>query len=54
MKRVVVLVAGSLIGVGLLALASSETIKSTAERIARGTRGVEDVHNEPLVGRMQY
>jgi hypothetical protein len=31
---------------------SAETIKGAAERIARGTRGVKDVHNEFLVGRM--
>jgi osmotically-inducible protein OsmY len=53
-KRVVVQVTGSPIRVGLLALASSETIKSTAGRIARDTRGVKDVHNELLVGRMEY
>jgi hyperosmotically inducible periplasmic protein len=36
--------------VTLIGRVSSETIKSTAERIARDTRGVTDVHNELLVG----
>jgi hyperosmotically inducible periplasmic protein len=36
--------------VTLLGRVSSESIKSAAERIARGTKGVKDVHNELLVG----
>jgi len=40
--------------VTLLGRVSSEMIKSTAERIARGTSGVKDVHNELLVGKMAY
>ena len=40
--------------VTLIGRVSSETIKSTAERIARGTKGVKDVHNELLVGGMRY
>ena len=40
--------------VTLLGRVSSETIKSEAERIARGTSGVKDVHNELLVGKMAY
>lgn len=54
MKRAGVVVAGSLVGIGLLALisrVSSQTIKSDAERIARGTNGVKDVNNELLVGK---
>jgi hyperosmotically inducible protein len=38
--------------VTLIGRVSSETIKSEAERIARGTKGVSDVHNELLVGRI--
>ena len=37
--------------VTLVGRVSSEKIKSEAESIARGTRGVKDVHNELLVGR---
>ena len=37
--------------VTLIGRVSSETIKSTAERIARDTRGVKDVNNELTVGR---
>jgi len=40
--------------VTLLGRVSSETIKSEAERIARGTSGVKDVHNELLVGKIGY
>ena len=40
--------------VTLIGRVSSETIKSTAERIARDTKGVKDVHNELLVGKMTY
>jgi len=40
--------------VTLIGRVSSETIKSTAERIARDTKGVKDVHNELLVGKMKY
>jgi hyperosmotically inducible periplasmic protein len=36
--------------VTLIGRVSSQTIKDTAERIARGTRGVKDVRNELLVG----
>jgi hyperosmotically inducible protein len=36
--------------VTLIGRVSSENIKSTAERVARGTAGVKDVHNELLVG----
>ncbi|MGZ3442328.1 MAG: BON domain-containing protein, partial [Polyangia bacterium] len=36
--------------VTLLGRVSSESIKSTAERLARDTKGVKDVHNELLVG----
>ena len=39
--------------VTLIGRVSSRTIKSDAERIARGTRGVKDVHNELVVGRMR-
>jgi len=37
--------------VTLIGRVSSQTIKSDAERIARGTKGVKDVSNELLVGR---
>jgi len=37
--------------VTLIGRVSSENIKSTAERVARGTAGVKDVHNELLVGK---
>ena len=40
--------------VTLIGRVSSETIKSTAERVARGTRGVKDVNNELLVGKIRY
>ena len=40
--------------VTLLGRVSSERIKSEAEHIARGTKGVKDVHNELLVGNMRY
>jgi len=36
--------------VTLIGRVSSDTIKSTAERTARGTAGVKDVNNELLVG----
>ncbi len=36
--------------VTLIGRVGSETIKSDAERIARATKGVTDVHNELLVG----
>jgi hyperosmotically inducible protein len=39
--------------VTLIGRVSSRAIKSDAERIARGTRGVKDVHNELVVGRMR-
>jgi hyperosmotically inducible periplasmic protein len=39
--------------VTLIGRVSSETIKSTAERIARGTKGVKDVNNELLVGKFR-
>jgi hyperosmotically inducible protein len=39
--------------VTLIGRVRSETIKSDAERIARGTRGVKDVKNELLVGRIR-
>jgi hyperosmotically inducible periplasmic protein len=38
--------------VTLLGRVGSETIKTDAERIARATRGVKDVKNELLVGRV--
>ncbi len=38
--------------VTLIGRVSSETIKSTAERVARDTQGVKEVKNELLVGRM--
>lgn len=37
--------------VTLIGRVSSQTIKSDAERIARGTKGVNDVNNELLVGK---
>jgi hyperosmotically inducible protein len=37
--------------VTLIGRVSSERIKSEAESIARGTKGVKDVHNELLVGK---
>ena len=37
--------------VTLIGRVSSENIKSTAERVARDTAGVKDVHNELLVGK---
>jgi len=40
--------------VTLVGRVSSEKIKSEAERIARGTKGVKDVHNELLVGNIRY
>jgi len=40
--------------VTLIGRVSSEKIKSEAESIARGTRGVKEVHNELLVGNMKY
>jgi hyperosmotically inducible protein len=39
--------------VTLIGRVSSERIKSEAESIARGTKGVKDVHNELLVGKMR-
>lgn len=39
--------------VTLIGRVSSETIKSDAERIARGTKGVNDVSNELLVGKIR-
>lgn len=39
--------------VTLIGRVSSATIKSEAERIARGTAGVKDVNNELTVGRMR-
>jgi hyperosmotically inducible periplasmic protein len=39
--------------VTLIGRVSSETVKSAAERIARGTKGVKDVNNELLVGRIR-
>lgn len=39
--------------VTLIGRVSSQTIKSDAERIARGTKGVTDVHNELTVGKMK-
>lgn len=38
--------------VTLIGRVSSQTIKTDAERIARGTKGVEDVNNELLIGRI--
>lgn len=38
--------------VTLIGRVSSQMIKTDAERIARGTKGVEDVTNELVVGRM--
>ena len=40
--------------VTLLGRVSSERIKIEAERIARDTRGVKDVKNELLVGKIRY
>ncbi len=40
--------------VTLIGRVSSGTIKGTAERIARGTKGVKDVTNDLLVGEMRY
>jgi hyperosmotically inducible protein len=40
--------------VTLIGRVSSDTIKNEAELIARGTRGVKDVHNDLLVGKMRY
>jgi hyperosmotically inducible periplasmic protein len=37
--------------VTLIGRVSSATIKSSAERIARGTKGVKDVNNELIVGK---
>ncbi len=39
--------------VSLIGRVSSQAIKDTAERLARGTNGVKDVHNELLVGRVK-
>jgi hyperosmotically inducible protein len=39
--------------VTLIGRVSSQTIKDAADRIARGTRGVKDVHNELVVGRIR-
>jgi hyperosmotically inducible protein len=39
--------------VTLIGRVSSQTIKTDAERIARGTKGVKDVKNELLVGKMK-
>lgn len=39
--------------VTLIGRVSSGTIKSDAERIARGTKGVHDVNNELLVGKIR-
>lgn len=40
--------------VTLIGRVSSQRIKSDAERIARGTKGVNGVHNELLVGRIRH
>jgi hyperosmotically inducible protein len=40
--------------VTLIGRVSSEKIKIEAESIARGTKGVKEVHNELLVGNMKY
>jgi hyperosmotically inducible periplasmic protein len=40
--------------VTLIGRVSSEKIKSEADSIARGTRGVKDVHNELIVGYKRY
>lgn len=40
--------------VTLLGRVSSSTIKSTAERVARGTAGVKDVNNELVVGTKKF
>lgn len=39
--------------VTLIGRVSSQAIKTSAERIARGTKGVKDVNNELLVGRIK-
>ena len=39
--------------VTLIGRVSSQSIKDHAERIARGTKGVKDVHNELLVGKIR-
>lgn len=39
--------------VSLIGRVSSQAIKDTAERLARATSGVKDVHNELLVGRVK-
>jgi hyperosmotically inducible periplasmic protein len=40
--------------VTLIGRVSSATIKDTAERVARGTSGVKDVHNELTVGTKKH
>jgi len=40
--------------VTLIGCVSSEAIKSTEQRFARTTKGVKDVKNELLVGKMGY
>lgn len=40
--------------VTLIGRVGSQTIKSDAERVARGTAGVNDVNNELLVGKIAY
>jgi hyperosmotically inducible protein len=40
--------------VALIGRVSSQKVKDDAERIARGTKGVKDVSNELLVGRVRY
>lgn len=40
--------------VTLIGRVSSQDIKNTAERTARGTAGVKDVHNELLVGKRRH
>ena len=40
--------------VTLIGRVSSKTIKDTAERTARDTDGVKDVHNELIVGKAKY
>jgi hyperosmotically inducible protein len=40
--------------VTLIGRVSSQTIKSDAERIARNTKGVKNVNNELLVGRIRH
>jgi hyperosmotically inducible protein len=39
--------------VTLIGRVRTEQVKSDAERIARGTKGVKDVHNELLVGKIK-